>query len=82
MDNINQPITELYLALMPALQNAGILPNKISSGKEFQEEKILSKQHSLTDVNKDNSDSWKSYMVIGHSCFWSGTLISTTIQKF
>eukprot|EP00957_Ditylum_brightwellii_P076668 5827841-Ditylum_brightwellii.AAC.1 len=49
MENINQPITELYPAHMPALQSAGILPNKIPSMKELQEEEILCKQQALAD---------------------------------
>eukprot|EP00957_Ditylum_brightwellii_P107320 8188881-Ditylum_brightwellii.AAC.1 len=67
MENINQPITELYPAHTSALQNAGILTNKILSMKELQEEEILHKQQALADVDKDNSDSQKTYMVIGHS---------------
>eukprot|EP00957_Ditylum_brightwellii_P144121 10980942-Ditylum_brightwellii.AAC.2 len=54
--NINQPFTELYPAHTSALQNVGIMPNKIPSVKELQEEEILHKQQALGDVNKDNSD--------------------------
>eukprot|EP00957_Ditylum_brightwellii_P128900 9832629-Ditylum_brightwellii.AAC.1 len=65
MENINQPIPELYLVHASAQQNARILPNEIPSIKELQEEEILCKQQVLADVNKDNSDLQKTYMVIG-----------------
>eukprot|EP00957_Ditylum_brightwellii_P212268 15367148-Ditylum_brightwellii.AAC.1 len=54
MENINQPITELYPAHMSALQNDRILPNKIPSVKELQAEEIPYKQQALADINKDN----------------------------
>eukprot|EP00957_Ditylum_brightwellii_P146712 11168037-Ditylum_brightwellii.AAC.1 len=62
MENINQPITDLYPTHMSALQNAGILLNKIPSVKEIQEKEILRKQQALTDINKYNSDLQKTYM--------------------
>eukprot|EP00957_Ditylum_brightwellii_P112805 8600387-Ditylum_brightwellii.AAC.1 len=43
MENINQHITELYTAHMPALRSARILPNKIPLIKELQEEEIMHK---------------------------------------
>eukprot|EP00957_Ditylum_brightwellii_P074870 5690529-Ditylum_brightwellii.AAC.1 len=55
MENIDQPITELYPAHTSALQNARILPNKILSVKELQEEEILRKQQALANVDKDSN---------------------------
>eukprot|EP00957_Ditylum_brightwellii_P208764 15358836-Ditylum_brightwellii.AAC.1 len=54
MENINQPITELYPAHTSALQNDGILFNKIPFVKELQEEELLHTQQALADINKDN----------------------------
>eukprot|EP00957_Ditylum_brightwellii_P163726 12464955-Ditylum_brightwellii.AAC.1 len=64
MENINQPITELYSAHTLALRSAGILPNKIPSVKELQEGEILCKQKALADINKDNKISKETLLVI------------------
>eukprot|EP00957_Ditylum_brightwellii_P061833 4692576-Ditylum_brightwellii.AAC.1 len=62
MENINQSITELYPAHISALQSARILPNRITSITELQEEEIILKQQALTDTDKDSSDLQKTHM--------------------
>eukprot|EP00957_Ditylum_brightwellii_P046029 3492013-Ditylum_brightwellii.AAC.1 len=83
MENVNQPITTLYPAYMPALTNARILPTKIPTLKELKAEEILRQQKRLDKAEEDNNDNYrKIFFVIGHSWFWANNSVPQTIQKF
>eukprot|EP00957_Ditylum_brightwellii_P135155 10304681-Ditylum_brightwellii.AAC.1 len=83
MKNVNQPITELYPALMSALTTAGILPTKIPMLKELKAEEILCQQKKLDKTEEDNNNnSRKINFVISNSWFWAKNSILQTIQKF